>query len=120
MAKGSVFTGAPKVFKVSAFDYKVTVVDKIVDDEDGTESWGQIVYEDYEITVQKDQPSASIAVDTLLHELIHAVWHNTDLRGEVGAKLEERIVRNLSSGLIALFRDNPQFLKWMHKRLTGK
>lgn len=119
MTKANVFTGAPKVFKVSAFDYKVTLVDKIVDD-DGSESWGQIVYEDYEISLQREQPSPSTAADTLLHELMHAVWHNTDLQGEVGPGLEERIVRNLSSGLIALFRDNPQFLKWMHKRLTGK
>jgi hypothetical protein len=115
----SSYIGAPKTLKVGAFDYKVSQVPKLVND-DGTESWGQIVYEDYEITVQSLQPSPSVAVDTLLHELLHAVWHNTDLRGEIGKNLEERVIRNLTSGLVALFRDNPQLLKWIVKRLSGK
>lgn len=115
----NMFTGAPKVIKIGAMDYKVVPLEKI-EDEDGTQSWGEIEYNTYTIRVQKVQPSIAGAVDTLLHELLHGIWHETDLRGDIGVKLEERIVRNLSSGLIALFRDNPQFLRWMERKLAGK
>lgn len=116
----NVFAGVPKTIKVGALDYSFKAVDRIVDEDTGTESWGEVVYEDYTVTVQRGQPSVASSVDTLLHELLHAIWHETDLRGQIGKDLEERVVRNLSSGLIALFRDNPKLLRWMDRRLHGK
>lgn len=43
--------------------------------------------------------------DVVLHEIIHAIDHSMHL------ELEESQVSRLASGLIALFKDNPEFYK---------
>jgi Zn-dependent peptidase ImmA (M78 family) len=43
--------------------------------------------------------------DVILHEIIHAIDHSMHL------ELEESQVSRLASGLLALFKDNPEFYK---------
>lgn len=42
--------------------------------------------------------------ETLVHEILHAVWALTPLAGEVDDQLEERVVRALSPYLFPLVR----------------
>ena len=49
--------------------------------------------------------------DTLLHELLHAIWYTMSI--DCGGPMEEEpIVRRLSTGLIGVFLDNPHLLKY--------
>lgn len=49
--------------------------------------------------------------DTFLHEVLHAIaWHS---QLGLSHKHEERAVGVLASGLIAVIRDNPEFLKYL-------
>lgn len=49
--------------------------------------------------------------NTLLHEVLHAVWH--DRIGEKEAE-EERVVTSFADGLCALARDNPEIVEaWL-------
>lgn len=45
--------------------------------------------------------------DTLLHEVIHAIDY------ALHADLEERQVHALSAGLLAVLRENPEFVEWL-------
>ena len=48
--------------------------------------------------------------DTLLHEVVHAIDHELDL------KFSERQVRAFATGLLACFKDNPRFFTYLRKR----
>lgn len=49
--------------------------------------------------------------DTVLHEVMHAIRHTQGR--EYGGEVEEDYVRSLATGLIAVFKDNPEFAKWL-------
>ncbi|VBI24581.1 hypothetical protein [Burkholderia pseudomallei] len=49
--------------------------------------------------------------DTLLHEVMHAI--RFQLLREYGEEVEEDYVTSLATGLIHVFRDNPELLRWI-------
>jgi hypothetical protein len=59
----------------------------------------------------RDDMSAFDLRDTTLHELMHAV--RAAQGREYGGEVEEDYVRSLATGLTVVFRDNPQFAKWL-------
>lgn len=67
------------------------------------------------IFIRETMPSAIKAVDTLLHEALHAIFwaYNVD-----DSDKEERTVATLSTGLTALYRDNPWLLEWIGRSLS--
>lgn len=48
--------------------------------------------------------------DTVLHEVLHAVFHERSMASVLGAEQEEFIVSSLATGLIEVIRRNPEFL----------
>lgn len=49
--------------------------------------------------------------DTILHEVFHSL---RSYQGrEYGGLVEEDYIRSLATGLIGVFRDNPEFAKWL-------
>lgn len=50
--------------------------------------------------------------DTLIHEVLHAVWYQMTLT-DIDDAVEERIVRALGTGLAGLFADNPKMLDYL-------
>jgi len=63
-----------------------------------------------------DPQSPGIVVDTVLHELFHAIWADFRLPDRT---TEERAVTALAQGLTAVFRDNPGLATYI-ERLIGK
>jgi hypothetical protein len=61
-----------------------------------------IAIQDYQLPVEEG--------DTVLHEILHAVWHQMGIDG--GPMEEEPIVRRSASGLFQVFLDNPSLLKY--------
>ena len=57
------------------------------------------------IAVKDGQPLQN-EQDTLLHECLHAITHQMDVEKYLG-KYEEKIVRTLATGLLAVIKDNP-------------
>jgi Zn-dependent peptidase ImmA (M78 family) len=76
-----------------------------------TESYGQCDKQRGIIYVCTHLDDVVIA-DTLLHEVLHAVWHEYGLQDD---DREERIVHTLASGLIQVMRDNPQVIRYLLK-----
>jgi len=51
--------------------------------------------------------------DTLLHEIMHGVYWMFNLEDE---NKEEKIVSSLATGLLAVFRDNPEVAKFLMEK----
>lgn len=60
------------------------------------------------LSVKEGQPFQN-EQDTLLHEVIHGITHQMDIEKFMG-KYEEKIVRTLATGLLAVIKDNPSSL----------
>lgn len=57
-----------------------------------------------------DIPSAAKMLDTITHEIFHAIFWAYSLNDKDD---EERTVSSMSSGWVAFLRDNPAFNAWM-------
>lgn len=62
------------------------------------------------ISIQEWMPSRYKAVDTVMHEISHALFW---AYGVLDADDEERTVGLTASGWMALYRDNPWLLDWL-------
>ena len=69
---------------------------------------GQCDSDALKITIKKNQPDI-LEADTLLHEILHAI------DDAMQTKMKERQVHCTATGLLALFKDNPDFVKYMFK-----
>lgn len=58
-----------------------------------------------------------IVVDTLLHEIMHAIWNYMGLDEKHG---EEPIVHRIGTGLTQVFCDNPQLVQWIQSVVSEK
>src|SRR5262245_53462517 len=86
-----VFAGLPRSLKIGPYRYRVET--KVMISDDGQS--GECSPQDLTITLKAEQPSALWALDTVLHEINHAICHLFALSD--GAD-EERIVSILASG----------------------
>ncbi len=62
-----------------------------------------------------DELTGDKAAYVLLHEVLHGIYSHWTL--DEGSLTEERIVASFSDGLLAVFRDNPEFGRWLLARL---
>lgn len=53
---------------------------------------------------------------TLMHELLHAIWGSWNIQDADG---EERTVRSMGHGLVAVMVDNPGLATWFEAALSG-
>jgi|SRR6185436_738267 hypothetical protein len=58
--------------------------------------------------------------DTVLHEVLHAVFHLSDARAALpkddngdAKEAEEKVIRPLASSLLSLLRDNPKLVDYL-------
>lgn len=71
--------------------------------------YGQFDAEEAEISI-RDGVSPVEEADTVLHEILHAVWFNMDIGNK---KIEEHVVRKLATGLTQVFQDNPALVQYL-------
>jgi hypothetical protein len=80
----------------------------VVVKEELTGLWGQCDYDNLRIDIKQGQHPL-LEADTLLHEVVHAI------DDAMQTKLTERQVHCTATGLIALLRDNQEFLEYLYK-----
>ena len=56
----------------------------------------------------------SIACDLVCHEILHSIWY---LRG-MDSKSEEDVVNGMSTHIIEIFKNNPDFARWFYNNLN--
>jgi len=56
-------------------------------------------------------------VDTILHEMLHAIWRLGQLKDV--KETEERTVSVTASYLAQIIRDNPELIAWLQKEMSS-
>lgn len=108
----------PKKIKVGAVDYTVHTLSP-----KDKGQYGVCVYEHQRIYLTPNMLHQQ-ASDTLLHEVMHAIWSEAGL-DHIPDLNEETIIRTMATWLRIVLRDNPDFAKfivnakgmWTHKPL---
>ena len=96
----------PTLVKVGAVDYTISLVDQF-DDE-----YGSCVPHMQQIFICKNQTAQS-ASDTMLHEIMHAIWNESGLF--MMKRLdEETVVRTMSTWVRMVLRDNPHVAAFIY------
>ncbi len=81
-----------------------------MDAEESKKTLGMFEHTDHTIRLLKEYNSGSMAVDTAIHEVLHAIFAVATVEVKQG---EEHIVSVLGTFLTQIIRDNPEFLKWL-------
>jgi hypothetical protein len=92
----------PSAVRVLGRNYSIVVKEEL------TGLAGQCDYDNLRIDIRSGQHSL-LEADTLLHELVHAIDDAMQL------KMSERQVHCTANGVIALLKDNPEFLEYLYK-----
>lgn len=77
---------------------------------DAKRNYGTFVPAEQEIQLQQEYVSGSMAAETVLHELLHAIFAVASVQAKQG---EEHIVSVVATYLAQIVRDNPEFVAWL-------
>jgi len=78
------------------------------------DEWGTCD-KDKRIISIKEHRDSRFNVDTLLHEIFHAIWHEYQMAEE--GEEEELTVGKLASGMTKVLAANPELMEWMGENL---
>jgi hypothetical protein len=80
------------------------------------EIFGDYSYINNLIRIEKTLTGGPL-VDTVLHEILHAIWRLGQLKDVREA--EERAVSVTASYLAQVIRDNPELIAWLQKEMSS-
>jgi hypothetical protein len=109
------YEDCPKQVRVGPFEIKLTVLDIVKVDDGDDDVLGTFSYASCEIELRRHQPSAAFAVDTLLHEIFHAICR---LYAFHEGNNEERVCSIMATALTDVMRVNPDLLRWIQRKLA--
>lgn len=78
-------------------------------DNDNPDQAGECRTEEHEISISDGQPPVEEA-DTVLHEIMHALWQHLDIGHR---RIEEQVIRKMATGLTQVFQDNPALVQYL-------
>ena len=97
----------PKTIKVGYADYKIVQMKREIADADSKD--GHCNVREHIITIRAENRPQSEIANTLLHEVMHAIWY---MWGNGSGQEEETCVTTLSNGLLTVMRDNKEFVEY--------
>jgi hypothetical protein len=104
----------PSSVKIGYRSYEIKHWDML--EANNCDAWGMCDNTNAIIWVCTDlQPR--VVVDTLLHEIMHAIWYYMGLDEKHG---EEPVVHRLGTGLTQVFCDNPTLVRWIDSAVSEK
>jgi hypothetical protein len=53
--------------------------------------------------------------DTLLHEILHAIWYEMGIHNEDKNEVEETVITRMATGLLNVLRANPHLVRYLQK-----
>lgn len=101
----------PEKIKVGPYLYNIHEVDGQWSEDH--EAHGKCNTQTHNIWINTTYDSAHV-LDTLLHELLHALWSQYNLKDK---EEEEDVVTRLATGLVQLLLDNKHLLKFIKESL---
>jgi hypothetical protein len=112
MSVADLLAALPRKVKVGSLTYAIEVIEGLKD-ETG-DQWGIWVGDKQTIRIEQNQPSGQWAADTVIHEILHAIWAE---RGLGKRPCEEQVVQAMGAGITALLQDNPKLNSWIRKAI---
>jgi hypothetical protein len=109
-----VFNLFPPAIKVGPFRYVVEVLEEISKEDDGGAAWGDS--DALVIRLKREQPSTAFALDTVLHEVGHAIAGAFALGDKSD---EERAVSVFATGWTMVLQENPPLADWIWRALRN-
>lgn len=82
---------------------------------DAKKNYGTFVPAEQQIQLQQEYTSGSMAAETVLHELLHAIFAVATVQVKQG---EEHIVSVVATYLAQIIRDNPEFVIWLQRAVA--
>jgi hypothetical protein len=104
------FESLPSTIKVGPFRYAIEVLEEISKDDDDVAAWGDCG--NLLIRLKREQPSTAFALDTVLHEVGHAIAGAFALGDKSD---EERTVSVFATGWTMVLQENPALLTWIER-----
>jgi hypothetical protein len=102
----------PAVIHVGGFDFRILLWDQF--ESNAARRYGECSTLEQTIRLARGFCSPEKAVDTFLHELLHAIcW----AFGREDEDKEERTVNLLATGLMSVHRSNPWLAEWIRVTL---
>lgn len=102
----------PKTFQLSAKTWTITHDDRLDDDGEVGNHHGYRCAITY-----SDQPDIQQLRDVILHECMHALMYETgvgfELKDAPEDVTEERVVRAITTALLAMLRQNPKLVDFL-------
>ena len=93
----------PRRIRILNLTWQVKFIDNDVSD-----SLGWCDYDTQTITLHASQTEESLC-DTFLHELLHALFYSMAIDQNTD---EEKLVSKVSTGICAIWKQNPAAFKW--------
>jgi hypothetical protein len=102
----------PSSIRVGPYDFRLVQWGSLESHAD--RYWGQCSLEELTIRISVESPSPVRVVDTLLHEISHAIWW---VHGVEESDKQERVVSAFGTAWMGIYRDNPWLLSWLKRAL---
>lgn len=107
------WAGLPKTLKIGPFEILVEILVEIPRlPVDGRVTFGDWNSVEHRIRIKHDHPSIAAALDTVIHEIKHAIFTFFHV---VPRDDEELLVSSLATAWTTVLLDNPQLVKWISK-----
>ena len=103
-----VIVAVPRKIRVGPHTYRIQTGKKAKQHLDDLGLVGQCIPAEAVIMVDPDL-SGTVAAECLLHEVLHAIYDQTSLRGG-GKSAEEDVVSAISPLIVSVLRDNPSLI----------
>lgn len=98
----------PSFVTVRQYDIAIELVPDL-------ENYGEFEPGVLTIRLRANQP-AQLMADTLMHEILHALHFSVTHKKRL---TEEKIARLYSGGLMQIFRDNAELVRWFIRAVRG-
>ncbi len=101
--------GRPPAIIVAPHRFTVTYEDDLADN---SQACGLCGEDKQQIHIDNDL-GPTVERETVLHEVMHAIWHQTELDRKFKDSDEEMVAWTLAPRLLALLRDNEELVRWL-------
>jgi hypothetical protein len=100
------FKTLPKTIRFGSQVYKFVLTDYPAD----KRLWGEFDADLHEVRLCREMPTQGRFVATVIHEILHGLWHSRGLQDEVK---EEAAVENLEPAIYAFIAHNRRLVLWL-------
>jgi hypothetical protein len=101
-------SGLPSTIRVGPFSYELQVTSALESMQ--SQTWGSCANVEHIIRLQEHYPCVGRCIDTVLHEILHALYHVHTIPEKED---EETTVAMMGTGLASLLMDNPALVQWI-------